>query len=483
MASFLISLVVLIVGYFTYGKIVDRIFTSQPDRVTPAISKEDGVDYIALDWKKAFLIQFLNIAGLGPIFGAIAGALWGPSAFLWIVFGTIFAGGVHDYLSGMLSIRSDGASISEIIGENLGGTIRQIMRVFSIVLLVLVGTVFMTGPALLLANLTPGFMGVNVWLLIILAYYFIATFLPVDKIIGKFYPIFGLALLIMALGVGGGLIFGDYNIPNIAFNNLHPDSLPIWPLLFVTIACGAISGFHSTQSPIMARCTKNEKEGRRIFYGAMVAEGIVALIWAAAAMTFFQGTGGLSQALANLGGPAGVVNEITSTMMGVVGGILAMLGVIAAPITSGDTAFRSVRLTLSDIFGLEQKSVKNRLLLAIPIFVVGGFLSQINFDALWRYFAWSNQTVAMVVLWAGAVWLAKRAKNHWIAAIPAFFMTGVSVTYILYAPEGFQLPYNFSVIVGIVVAVVTMAIYLKKITSQKFEDNLILEEETQQKAV
>jgi carbon starvation protein CstA len=455
MASFLISLAVLIIGYFTYGKIVDKIFDSQSERETPAISMEDGVDYIAMDWKKAFLIQFLNIAGLGPIFGAIAGALWGPSAFLWIVFGTIFAGGVHDYLSGMLSIRSGGASISEIIGENLGGTIRQVMRVFSIVLLVLVGTVFMTGPAMLLANLTPGFMGVNIWLVIILGYYFIATFLPVDQIIGKLYPIFGGALLIMALGVGGGLIFGDYNIPNIALNNLHPGELPIWPLLFVTIACGAISGFHSTQSPIMARCTSSEKEGRKIFYGAMVAEGIVALIWAAAAMTFFQGTGGA------------------------VGGVLAMLGVIAAPITSGDTAFRSVRLTLSDIFGLEQKSVKNRLLLAIPIFIVGGALSQINFDALWRYFAWSNQTVAMVVLWAGAMWLAKRGKNHWIASIPAFFMTAVSVTYILYAPEGFQLAYNFSVIAGIVVAITTMGIYIRKINSTHFEEEIMLSEQEQ----
>jgi carbon starvation protein CstA len=253
----------------------------------------------------------------------------------------------------------------------------------------------------------------------------------------------------------------------------------MWPLLFVTIACGAISGFHSTQSPIMARCTTNEKEGRKIFYGAMVAEGIVALIWAAAAMTFFQGTGGLNEALASLGGPAGVVHEITGTMMGVVGGVLAMLGVIAAPITSGDTAFRSVRLTLSDIFGLEQKSVKNRLMLAIPIFIVGGALSQINFDALWRYFAWSNQTVAMVVLWAGAMWLAKRGKNHWIASIPAFFMTGVSSTYILYAPEGFQLPYSFSVTAGIIIAVVTMGIYIKKIKSTHFEEEIMLSEQEQ----
>jgi len=468
MLSFLGSLAVLIIGYFTYAKIVDNIFGSSQDKETPAIRKEDGVDYVAMDWKKVFLIQFLNIAGLGPIFGAIAGALWGPTAFIWIVLGTIFAGGVHDYLSGMLSIRSDGASISEVIGENLGSTIRQVMRVFSIVLLILVGTVFMTGPSMLLANLTPGFMGVNIWLLIILTYYFVATFLPVDKLIGKLYPIFGLALLIMAVGVGGGLIFGNYDIPNITLSNLHPESLPIWPLMFVTIACGAISGFHSTQSPIMARCTTNEKEGRKIFYGAMVAEGIVALIWAAAAMTFFRGTGGLAAAMTELGGPAGIVHEITGSMMGTVGGLLAVLGVIAAPITSGDTAFRSVRLTLSDIFSLEQKSLKNRIVLAVPIFIVGGFLSQINFDALWRYFAWSNQTVAMVVLWAGAVWLAKNDKNHWIASLPAFFMTAVSVTYILYAPEGFQLAYNISVPVGIAAAVMTMGYFLKKIYSSEF---------------
>jgi carbon starvation protein CstA len=468
MLSFLGSLMVLIIGYFTYAKIVDSIFGSSQDKETPAVRKEDGVDYVAMDWKKVFLIQFLNIAGLGPIFGAIAGALWGPTAFIWIVLGTIFAGGVHDYLSGMLSIRSDGASISEVIGENLGMPVRQVMRIFTIVLLVLVGTVFMTGPSMLLANLTPGFMGVNTWLLIILTYYFIATFLPVDKLIGKLYPIFGLALLIMAVGVGGGLIFGNYDIPNITLSNLHPESLPIWPLMFVTIACGAISGFHSTQSPIMARCTTNEKEGRKIFYGAMVAEGIVALIWAAAAMTFFRGTGGLAAAMADLGGPAGIVHEITGSMMGTIGGLLAVLGVIAAPITSGDTAFRSVRLTLSDIFSLEQKSMKNRLLLAIPIFIVGGFLSQINFDALWRYFAWSNQTVAMVVLWAGAVWLAKRDKNHWIASLPASFMTAVSVTYILYAPEGFQLAYNIAVPIGIAAAVMTMGYYLKKIYSPEF---------------
>jgi carbon starvation protein CstA len=388
------------------------------------------------------------------------------------VLGTIFAGGVHDYLSGMLSIRSGGASASELIGDNLGAGARNIMRIFTVVLLILVGTVFMTGPAMLLSKLSPDFMSVNIWLVIIILYYFLATFLPVDKIIGHLYPIFGGALLIMAVGVGGGLVIGDYNIPNLTLANLHPESMPIWPLMFVTIACGAISGFHSTQSPIVARCTENEKYGRRIFYGSMVAEGIVALIWAAAAMTFFGGTGALNEAMATLGGPAGIVNEITGSMLGVVGGVLAMIGVIAAPITSGDTAFRSVRLTLSDIFGLKQKSVVNRLKLAIPIFIVGGILSQINFDILWRYFAWSNQTVAMVVLWAGAVYLARNNRNYWIAAVPATFMSAVSTTYILYAPEGFQLPYNISVITGIILALGVFIFFQKKIKSDDFSEEI-----------
>jgi len=477
MATFILAIVVLILGYFIYGKIVDKIFGSNEARPTPAISQKDGVDFVEMNWKKVMLIQFLNIAGLGPIFGAIAGALWGPVAFLWIVFGTIFAGGVHDYLSGMISIRSKGASISEIIGDNLGMTIRQIMRGFTIVLLILVGTVFMTGPALLLDKLTPELLGKNSWLLIILGYYFIATFLPVDKIIGKVYPFFGLALLIMALGVGGGLIFGNYEIPNLTLSNLHPSHLPVWPLLFITIACGAISGFHATQSPIMARCVRNEKEGRKIFYGAMVAEGIVALIWAAAGMSFFHGTVGLKEGLATLGGPAGVVHEITWKTMGPIGGFLAMLGVILAPITSGDTAFRSVRLTLADIFGLKQHEIKSRLFLSIPILVVGGVLTQVNFDALWRYFAWSNQTVAMVVLWAGAVYLARQRKNHWIASLPAFFMTAVTTTYILYAPEGLKLPYTFSVTAGIIVACFVMLIYMFKINSKTFEENMAFQED------
>ncbi|MCK8816910.1 carbon starvation protein A [Natroniella sulfidigena] len=460
MISFFGSLIALIVGYIIYGTIVDRIFGVDEEQETPATKLEDGVDYIKLPWGRIFLIQFLNIAGLGPIFGAIAGALWGPVAFLWIVLGSIFAGGVHDYLSGMLSVRNDGASISEVVGEYLGEGARKFMRVFSVVLLVLVGTVFMTGPAALLAEMTG--LGLNALVIIILAYYFLATILPVDKIIAKFYPVFGASLLIMAFGVGSGLVFGDYQIPEITLTNLHPESLPLWPLLFVTIACGAISGFHATQSPLMARCLGNERQGRKVFYGSMIAEGIVALIWAAAAMTFFGSTGELGSALATLGGPAGVVKEISDSMLGVTGGILAMLGVIALPISSGDTAFRSARLILADSFELEQASAKNRYKLAIPLFTVGAILSQMDFDVIWRYFAWANQTLAMVALWAGAAYLIQQDRFHWIATIPATFMTAVSISYILVAPEGFSLSSTIGTSGGVLAAVVALFLFFLK---------------------
>ena len=306
MITFFVALAVLIVGYFTYSKVVERIF-GPDDRATPATTMTDGVDYVPMKQWKIFLIQLLNIAGLGPIFGAISGALWGPVVFLWIVFGTIFAGGVHDFLSGMISIRHRGSSISEIVGIYLGKGMKTVMRVFSVVLLVLVGTVFATGPAGLLAMLTPDVLDAGFWLVVVLIYYFAATLLPIDKVIGKIYPIFGICLIIMALGVAGGIIIQGYTIPELTLQNLHPKELPIWPLMFVTVACGAISGFHATQSPMMARCMTSEKQGRSIFYGAMVAEGIIALIWAAAGVAFYQSTGGLQEALVAYGGQGGVV--------------------------------------------------------------------------------------------------------------------------------------------------------------------------------
>ena len=460
MISFLLSVAALLVGYFVYSKIVDRAFGADPSRKTPAVEIADGVDFVELPTWKIFLIQFLNIAGLGPIFGAIAGALWGPAAFLWIVFGSIFAGGVHDYFSGMLSIRHKGASIPEVVGQYLGNGFQNFMRIFSVVVLVLVGVVFVTGPAALIAGLTPAALDKQFWVYVIFAYYVLATFLPIDKLIGKIYPIFGILLLIMAVGVIGGIIIGGYTIPEITLANLHPKKLPIWPLMFITIACGAISGFHSTQSPIMARCLGNEKHGRAIFYGAMIAEGVIALIWAAAAIAFFGSTGELGKQMGANGGQGWVVSTISKTLLGPVGGVLAILGVVACPVTSGDTAFRSARLTIADMFGYKQGPIFNRLAITVPLFAIGFSLTLIDFNVIWRYFAWSNQTLAMIVLWAAAMYLAVNKKFFLIAAAPATFMTAVSITYILVAPEGFKLPTSFAYPVGIGAALAALAWFL-----------------------
>lgn len=466
MLTFLLSIAILVAGYFVYGAFVEKVFKPDPNRATPATTMEDGVDYVPMKWSKIFLIQLLNIAGLGPIFGAIAGAVWGPVAFLWIVFGCLFGGAVHDYLTGMLSTRHNGASVSEIVGIYLGPTMKKIMRVFSIVLLILVGTVFMTGPAKLLASLTPDHLNMNFWLILIIVYYFLATMLPIDKLIGKVYPLFGISLIIMAAGIAGGILVKGYQIPELTLANLHPKGLPIWPLLFVSIACGAISGFHATQSPMMARCMQNEKHGRKIFYGAMVAEGIIALIWAAAGLAFYNGTPGLADALKD-GGPGGVVHTISTTVLGGVGGILAMIGVIACPITSGDTAFRSARLTAADAIKINQKPIIKRLYISAPLFIIGASLSQIDFNIIWRYFAWSNQTLATIALWAGAVYLVKNKLLHWIASVPATFMTAVCVTYILQAPEGLKLPTSISYPVGIAAAVIVFTMYLRFVSKQK----------------
>lgn len=431
MVSFLVSIVVLILGYFTYGVLVEKVFGIKPEKVTPAIEFSDGVDYVELPKGKAFLIQFLNIAGTGPIFGAIAGALWGPAAFLWIVFGCIFAGATHDYIIGMMSVRSKGRSLSELVGENLGSGMKQIVRVFSIILLILVGVVFIISPRDILNDMT-GIDG-RIIMAVIIVYYMLATVLPIDKIIGRIYPIFGIALLIMGAGVAFGIITGGYEIPEMTLKNLHPEGKSIFPYLFVSIACGAISGFHATQAPLMARCMRNEREGRMVFYGAMITEGIVALIWAAAAMSFFGGIKQLSEA----GTAPVIVNQISNGLMGKAGGILAVLGVVAAPISSGDTAFRSARLNLADILKYEQGPKKNRFIIAIPMFIIGIALTQIDFQIIWRYFAWANQTLATFALWTASVYLMKRGKKYIITLIPALFMTVVVTTYIIIAKEGF----------------------------------------------
>lgn len=468
MVSFLGSIALLIIGYYTYGKFVEKTFGINDEIQTPAVTMEDGVDYVPMKWRKIFLIQFLNIAGLGPIFGAIQGALFGPAAFLWIVFGCIFAGGVHDFLSGYLSMKNKGDSASELVGRYLGNSTKTVMRVFTVVLLVLVGTVFMTGPAALLTTLTS--LDAKVWVAIIVIYYIAATVLPVDTVIGKIYPLFGAALLIMAVGVAGGLIFQGYHIPDITLQNLHPEGQPLFPFLFITIACGAISGFHATQSPMMARCVEKESETRRVFYGSMVAEGIIALIWAAAAMAFFGGVPQLDVIL-SAGGPATVVNTISNTLMGPIGGFLAVLGVVVCPITSGDTAFRSARLTIADAMKIDQSSIKNRFMISIPLFIVGVALTFIDFNIIWRYFSWANQTLAMIMLWTGSAYLAKENKNHFISTVPAIFMTAVTVSYIMQAPEGFRLHAGISNIIGVLVAILFTILFTMKVKKLKEESH------------
>ena len=464
MVTFFAAVVALIVGYFVYGFVVEKIF-KPTDRKTPAVENSDGVDYIPLPTWKVFLIQLLNIAGLGPIFGALAGALWGSSVYLWIVFGTIFAGGVHDYLSGMISIREGGQSIAEVVGTSMGSIMREIMRVVSVILLVLVGTVFLTGPAMLLTKLTE--IEVETWVLVILVYYFLATLLPIDKMISKIYPLFGAVLLIMAIGICGSMLMNfSTDMPELTLENIHPNTLEIFPMMFVTVACGAISGFHSTQSPIAARCLKDERDGRFIFYGAMVAEGIIALIWAAAGNTFFANTFDLQQEI-RFSGQGGAVYEVCIGFLGVgIGSTLAMLGVIACPITSGDTAFRSVRLAIADWFGIEQSKFSERLSITIPLLFIAAMLSQIDFDIIWRYFSWTNQTLAMIVLWTGAVYIYRNLDNKigsMIAVIPATFMSMVTMTYIFHAPEGLHLDTFDSYLAGGTLTVLFLGIFLTTI--------------------
>lgn len=459
MITYLICMVALVAGYVIYGKIVDDQF-GPTDAKTPALLHADGVDYVPMSTPRIFLIQLLNIAGLGPIFGALSGALWGPVAYLWVVFGNIFGGAVHDYFAGMISLRHNGASISEIVGIYLGSKIKLVMRIFSVVLLVLVGVVFMTGPAALLAMLTPESLDFTFWLWVILIYYFCATFLPVDKLIGRIYPLFGFVLLFMAFGVGTMILFSGHHMPELTLDNLHPAKLAIWPFMFVTIACGAVSGFHATQSPMMARCIQTERDGRKVFYGAMIAEGIIAIVWIAAGITFYDGTPGLAKAMTTLKGPGPVVYDVSFKMLGTFGGILAMIGVIACPITSGDTAFRSARLTLADWFNIDQAPISKRLLIAVPMLSVGYILTKMDFSILWRYFAWSNQTLAMFTLWAAAMYLAKNNKNYWMAVVPAIFMSAVSVTYILQAPEGFKLSTSISYPAGVIGAIICFVLFM-----------------------
>lgn len=485
MISFLVSLAILIGGYFVYGAITERVFGIDANRTTPAVSKADGVDYVPMPGWKIFLVQFLNIAGLGPIFGAIMGIMYGPAAYLWIVLGTIFTGAVHDFVSGMISLRSGGVSLPEIVGKELGVGVKQVMRLFSVVLLILVGGVFVVTTSGLIASLTPASLDATFWATVIFIYYLLATLFPIDKLIGNFYPVFAVVLFFMAIGLVGIMLFGDVSVPE-AFagglgNRYAPDLVathPIFPMLFISIACGAISGFHATQSPMMARCITSERQCRPIFYGAMVAEGVVALIWAAATITFTEGYEGLSVYMAQPDHGAGsIVHDISVSWFGAVGGIIAMIGVIAAPITTGDTALRSARLIVADFTRFSQKKFWQRVVISLPLFALTFSLLQIDFNVLWRYFAWSNQTLAVFTLWACTVYLARHGKAYIITLLPALFMTVVCTSYLIVAPapEGFGLTIEVGLSAGIALAVLFVVMFARWISSTQSLQNSLIE--------
>ena len=503
MLSFLLSLVALILGYIIYGKFVERVFA--PDnRPTPAVAMADGVDYMVLPTWKVFMIQFLNIAGTGPIFGAIMGAWYGPYSYLWIVLGCIFAGAMHDFFSGMLSIRNGGANLPELIGKYLGKSTKAVMLVFSVFLLVMVGVVFVYSPALLLKNLVPS-VGLLAWVIVIFLYYILATMLPIDKIIGRFYPIFAFSLLFMAASILVVLFIKWPAIPELwsdlkAANLNDPQSLlgtetfiganPIFPCLFLTIACGAISGFHATQSPLMARCLKDERLGRPVFYGSMITEGLVALIWASASAYFFyyggwrevvpadmiaqfndQLQGDSPKTLIQFFTAPNVVQYICAGWLGLFGGILAVLGVVAAPITSGDTAFRSARLIIASALHVEQRTIPKRLLISLPMFAasIGLLIWQMEnpdgFNTIWQYFGWGNQTLSVFTLWAITVYLVRHDKPYIISLIPALFMTSVCSTFIFVSPQALHLDPSIGYPIGglcTVVALIWFCVWYRK---------------------
>jgi carbon starvation protein CstA len=473
MITLFVSISILVAGYFIYGRITERHFGINSNAVTPAIAINDGVDFMPMPVWKIFIIQFLNIAGLGPIFGAILGAAFGPMAYVWIVIGCVFMGATHDYYSGMLSLRNKGASLPELVGKYLGKPMKFFLRFFTLILLILVGVAFVSGPAKLLAGITNG--GFSIWLYVIFAYYIVATLFPIDKIIGRIYPFFGAVLLIMAVMIFSVMVFKDFNgsmnmheLGFSDFKNFHrnPEVNYLYPMMFILVSCGAISGFHSTQSPMMARCLKNEKHARFAFYGAMIAEGIVTMIWATAAMNYFGDIDGLNYTLTNpTHDPAWIVNEICNTWLGKTGAIIAIIGVVACPITTGDTAYRSARLTIADALNINQKSMKNRLLVSIPMFIVGYILTfflSSQFATLWKFVGISNQILAAITLWTIAMYFAVNKKNHLMVSIPAFILTAICFTYILIAPAktgGFGIPANVSYPVGIAMSVLTAMIW------------------------
>lgn len=481
MVAFVAGLVALVAGYVFYGRLTASAVKPDPDRITPAFARADGVDYVPMSTWRIYLIQLLNIAGLGPVFGPILGALWGPQVFLWVVFGCILGGAVHDLLAGAMSMRNGGAGLPDMIGHYLGNGVKHVATFFILLLMVLVGTVFVKGPAMLIVEVLPAktvgglfgdsaiawlqssYYGLSVWhwlvMLVIFVYYILAALLPIDVLIGRIYPFFAAALLIMVTGLGIALLRGQIPMPDFTLDNLHPQHLPAWPLIFITVSCGAVSGFHATQCPLMARCLKNEKSMRLVFYGAMIAEGVIALVWSGVALGFYGGSVGLAEAIDKVG-PGGVVHDTCIATMGFWGGVLAILGVVVLPITSGDTAFRVGRLILADYLHLSQAKPLNRYVLAIPLFGISLFMNFIDFDIVWRYFGWANQTLAAVTLWAAAVFLARRHSRWWLAFAPAVFMTVVTTSYILVEDVGFGLSQSVGTYLGLGAGVLAGLVFL-----------------------
>lgn len=477
MLTFGICLVVLVASYFLYGSLLSRIAKLDKGADVPSKSMFDGVDYMPLPRWRIFLIQLLNIAGTGPIFGAILGACYGPVAFLWITLGGIFMGAMHDFFAGVISLRNGGKSLPESIGKYLGGGMRRLSLVVIPVLMVLVGGVFIVTPSKILTSMSD--IPYLAWVAVIIVYYFVATVMPVDKIIGRIYPLFGAALIFMALTMFGVLLFGGYEVPELtSFENMHynADKLPIVPTLFISIACGAISGFHATQSPLMARCVTSETQARPIFFGAMIAESIIALIWAAVAMVFFGGVDGLNGWMAENGNDAGlVVSTISITTLGAVGGILALLGVVAAPITSGDTAFRSARLIVADMLNIDQRPIWKRLMVSAPLFAIGIGIAFVDFDIIWRYFAWSNQALSVLTLWMITAWLMhRRSRFVLLAMIPAILMTYICSTFVFVSDQfigmgGVDAAYIYG---GAVTAIIAGLLIMKIRRDIKHETNI-----------
>lgn len=459
MFSFIICFLILVSSYFIYGKVVEKVAGVDETRQTPAYKLQDGIDYIPMSKIKNFLVHFLNIAGLGPIFGAIQGALFGPAAFLWIVLGTIFIGSVHDFFSGFMSLREDGLTMPSIVSKYLGTGVEKFLAVLMVITGVLVAATFAKGAADLLANLTsiPALISIT----IIFVYFLVATVFPVDKIIGKAYPLFGALLLIMVVVMTGGLILNpSYSIPEFTTQGLYFTEKSIFPYLFVTIACGAISGAHASQSPIVARCMENENDARPVFFGAMVLEGLVALCWAAIAMAFFHGQPQLAAIYGT--SPAVAVNEMATTLVGPIGLVLTIIGVVVCPITSGDTALRSARITIADQFKLNNAKIMSRLKLTVPLFLIAFGLTFIDFSLIWRYFAWSQMIVAAIVLFSASAYMMKKEKQYIITLAPAVVCTLIAIAYILQAPEGLKLPAMIANIISVIGTLIITAIFIKR---------------------